>query len=244
MLAPPAKKAAVAVGPRRLPPDPEPAMPEKPVMLAHRPLSAEAFDQAAKQEQDRDGDGIPDALDKCPDQPETFNGYKDDDGCPDEVPKPVDFKDSKLIESTATQIKLKEKVYFRTGSDRLEVRSFPILRVLASFLKAKEEIEVVMIEGHTDNRGDREQNVDLSERRARRVKSFLVQEGVAVGRLRAKGYGPKKPIATNQTTKGRAENRRVQFLILQVRKLSSQEKLLPMRGTSTVGESSKKEGGR
>jgi len=225
-------------------PNQEAAMPEKPAILANRPLSPEAFDQAAKQEQDRDGDGIPDALDQCPDQPETFNGYKDEDGCPDEIPKPVVFKESKLIESTATQIKLKEKVYFRTGSDRLEPRSFPILRVLAQFLKAKQDIEEVMIEGHTDNRGDREQNVDLSERRARRVKSFLVQEGVAVGRLRAKGYGPKKPIATNKTTQGRAENRRVQFLILRIRKATSSRHRTDALGLlDTATASPKKKGG-
>ncbi|MCB9640746.1 MAG: OmpA family protein [Myxococcales bacterium] len=55
--------------------------------------------------------------------------------------------------------------------------------------KANARIERIMIEGHTDSRGDREKNVDLSERRARRVMSFLVQEGVLPKRLRSKGYG-------------------------------------------------------
>ncbi|MCB9640747.1 MAG: transporter [Myxococcales bacterium] len=158
--APPIKPVVRVAPPPPRPTVTGPEMPKKPEVLAHRPLSSSAFDKAAKSDQDRDGDGIPNHLDKCPDEPEDFDGFKDDDGCPDPdndgdgIPDHLDkcpnepetvngYKDDdgcpdtggkQLIVSTATQIKLNERVFFRTGSDRLETRSYPILRQLASFL--------------------------------------------------------------------------------------------------------------
>lgn len=157
---------------------------------------------------DNDRDGIPDALDKCPNEPETINGVDDDDGCPD--------KGKGRVVLSGTQLKLLDaKIFFRSGSDVLEGRSEPILREVASALKAYWVIRKLRIEGHTDNRGDKEMNVDLSERRARRVRAFLISRGVAAHRLVAKGYGPKRPIAKNRTGAGRAKNRRVAFEVLE-----------------------------
>ncbi|HUT77289.1 MAG TPA: OmpA family protein, partial [Polyangia bacterium] len=66
---------------------------------------------------------------------------------------------------------------------------------------------------HTDDRGKRDYNVDLSERRAQSVRRYLIDVGVEAGRLEAKGFGPEKPLAPNITAGGRARNRRVEFHI-------------------------------
>jgi outer membrane protein OmpA-like peptidoglycan-associated protein len=73
---------------------------------------------------------------------------------------------------------------------------------------------VVEIGGHTDNFGEDAYNLDLSSRRAKAVVAFLVQNKIAATRLKFKGFGEGKPIASNETDEGRAQNRRVEFLIL------------------------------
>lgn len=235
----PPKKQAVAIAPRRRPPPVRDAAPAPKPPLASLPAST--FDRAVTQDPDPDGDGIPAPLDKCPNQPEDFDGFKDDDGCPDPdndqdgIPDVDDKcpnqkevvngikdddgcpdKGSAKVLLTKGQIKITEKVFFNSGSDKLKKKSFGILEQVASFLKANWQIQRVLIEGHTDSRGDKEMNVDLSERRARRVLAFLVDKGVPAWKLRAKGYGPKFPIATNRTGRGRAKNRRVAFKVLRV----------------------------
>lgn len=72
----------------------------------------------------------------------------------------------------------------------------------------------VLIEGHTDSLGEEAYNLDLSERRARSVEGFLVENGIARDRIYAKGYGEAFPVATNETQSGRQQNRRVEVLIL------------------------------
>ena len=71
----------------------------------------------------------------------------------------------------------------------------------------------VQIQGHTDNAGDDNKNLVLSDNRAKSVKEYLVQKGVAVDRLDAKGYGETMPIADNGSTEGRAKNRRTEFVL-------------------------------
>lgn len=162
---------------------------------------------------DNDGDGIPDVVDRCPNQKETFNGYKDDDGCPDVGPSKIEWKG---MSGSSGQINIKDKIYFRSGSDQIQPRSMPLLRELAGFLKATWQIRKVQIEGHTDDRGDAEMNVDLSERRARRVMSVLISMQVSAIRLSAKGFGSKMPVTSNRTSSGRAQNRRVIFKVLEI----------------------------
>jgi outer membrane protein OmpA-like peptidoglycan-associated protein len=68
------------------------------------------------------------------------------------------------------------------------------------------------IEGHTDNTGDAKHNLDLSQQRAESVKSELVSLGIDGSRLTTKGFGDTKPIDSNDTPEGRANNRRVEFV--------------------------------
>jgi outer membrane protein OmpA-like peptidoglycan-associated protein len=84
---------------------------------------------------------------------------------------------------------------------------------LAQFLKAYPKRNVV-IEGHSDNVGNEEFNVKLSQQRADAVRDLLVSRGVAAQRIQTKGYGPKFPVVDNDTAAGRQQNRRVEVLVL------------------------------
>ncbi|WP_228559412.1 MULTISPECIES: Ig-like domain-containing protein [Myxococcus] len=160
---------------------------------------------------DNDRDGIPDTEDKCPNEPETINGFQDEDGCPDKGKVKVLVDGERIV--------ILEKVYFATGKDVILARSFPLLKQVAAVLRANPQVELVRIEGHTDDQGNDAKNLDLSQRRANNVRAFLVKEGIAEGRMEAVGYGETKPVDTNKTAKGRENNRRVGFTILRVGKV-------------------------
>jgi OOP family OmpA-OmpF porin len=82
-------------------------------------------------------------------------------------------------------------------------------------LRSYKNITKVRVEGHTDNQGNAKANTSLSALRASAVRSYLVSKGVDSSRLDAEGYGPDKPIASNNTAKGREINRRVEFIIVE-----------------------------
>jgi outer membrane protein OmpA-like peptidoglycan-associated protein len=150
---------------------------------------------------DEDKDGIPDARDKCPKQAETKNSYQDEDGCPDTVPE-------KLKSLTGTI----EGILFETNSAEIKANSFEILQKAAKLLKEFKDTKVA-IEGHTDNEGDETANQALSLERAKSVQRWLVAHGVAESRLTVAGFGASKPVASNATSAGRAENRRIEFKV-------------------------------
>lgn len=100
--------------------------------------------------------------------------------------------------------------------DKADIRpdSKPVIDDAAKILTENPTIRVE-IQGHTDGKGSDKYNLDLSERRARAVVKYLVENGgIDKSRLTARGYGKSKPIATNDTDEGRALNRRVEFVIL------------------------------
>jgi outer membrane protein OmpA-like peptidoglycan-associated protein len=90
-----------------------------------------------------------------------------------------------------------------------------MLQEIVNLLKVNPQIKKMRIEGHTDNRGAAEMNLDLSKRRAASVRSWLEVHGIDPARLESEGYGLTKPIDTNDTDAGRAANRRVEFKITQ-----------------------------
>lgn len=156
---------------------------------------------------DNDKDGILDADDKCPLEPETINGVEDEDGCPD--------KGESKVRVTAEKIEILEKVFFDTNKDTIQQRSFSILNQVGAVLKAHPHITLVQVEGHTDDRGKDDYNLDLSQRRADSVRNYLIGRGIDGGRLKAVGFGETKPIADNKSAKGRDTNRRVEFNIIE-----------------------------
>ncbi|MFH1436746.1 MAG: OmpA family protein [Pseudomonadota bacterium] len=154
---------------------------------------------------DNDGDGVPDATDECPDEAETLNGIKDDDGCPD--------KGKSLVLITKDQIEITQQINFKKNSHEIQGKtSFKILDVVADVLNMNPGISIE-VQGHTDDTGERDHNLELSQKRAESVMGYLVEKGIDEKRLEAKGYGPDKPIADNETKKGKEENRRVEFKI-------------------------------
>ncbi|GEM_PF-314148 len=153
-------------------------------------------------EADNDGDGFLDKDDKCPNEAETLNGFDDTDGCPDSVPKKLKRIVGKL-----------DGVYFEKNSADLKKRSNRSLGRAAKILLEFPRVRV-RIEGHTDNIGTRELNIDLSKRRAESVRAWLIKAGLPGDRLTSEGYGPDKPKADNKTRRGRATNRRVEFFLI------------------------------
>lgn len=180
---------------------------------------------------DTDADGLADPDEECPNEagPASSFGCPDDDAdrvpnyrddCPTKpVPANVDPMRSNgcpaKVYVTADAIQIVDKVFFDTGKATIQKKSFPLLDEIAGTLTKYAEIKKVQVEGHTDDVGNDQTNLQLSQARAESVVAYLVGRGVAAERLTAKGFGETKPIADNKTSAGKAENRRVAFTILE-----------------------------
>lgn len=108
-------------------------------------------------------------------------------------------------------------VFFETDSYTLQPESMPELERLRNLLQENPAMHIE-IGGHTDSTGTYEYNLELSEKRAKRVYNYLIEEGISKERLRYKGYADTQPIDTNQTEEGRANNRRTEFRVFQPNK--------------------------
>ncbi|RYC52253.1 OmpA family protein [Flagellimonas olearia] len=144
---------------------------------------------------DTDGDGVLDKDDQCPE----IAGTVANNGCP-EVTEEV----QKQLNDYARTI------LFDTGKSSIKAEStsvmVDIIQILNEYPNAK-----FTVEGHTDSVGSEKLNQELSEKRANSVRDFLIDKGISSSRLTAIGYGEAKPIATNNTRAGRAQNRRVEI---------------------------------
>ncbi len=164
------------------------------------PFEAEDFDGVLDgdgcPDPDDDNDGVPDTEDECPRAAETVNGYADEDGCPDD-----------LLQSVSGVVR---GIQFAAGSSQLLASSYPILKTVSGLLK-EHNLLFLTVTGHTDDQGDRETNVSLSQARADEVARYLARRGVDRKQLATVGAGPDKPLETNDTDEGRAANRRVQL---------------------------------
>jgi outer membrane protein OmpA-like peptidoglycan-associated protein len=155
---------------------------------------------------DRDNDGIPDKDDKCPDDPENYNGYEDDDGCPDEEPK-------NLVVDVGSQLVTLEGIEFEFDKAIIRPESLKVLDAVAKALVDNPGIQLVEVQGHTDEQGPDDYNLDLSQRRASAVVDYIVSKGIAASRLTAHGYGETQPIDPSHTQAAYRKNRRVVFQI-------------------------------
>jgi outer membrane protein OmpA-like peptidoglycan-associated protein len=164
---------------------------------------------------DRDADAIPDRDDACPDEKGIASADAAKNGCP-APPPPAPA--ASLVEE---KIVISEQVQFETGTAVIRSESDGILSQVARVFNEHPKVELVEVEGHTDDTGAPELNRRLSQERAEAVRAWLIGHGVASVRLVAKGYGQTRPIDDNATEAGRARNRRVEFRV--VRGPGSQE---------------------
>ncbi len=176
---------------------------------------------------DRDGDGVADNVDKCPDT----KGPKENGGCPwpdrdgdgvfDKDDKCPDVKGTvanngcpEITEERINQLNAYAKtILFNSGKSTFKPETMPVLEAMKAIL-LEYPTSRFSIEGHTDSDGSNALNQTLSENRAAAVKNFLIENGVDTSRLRSTGFGETKPIDTNKTAKGKANNRRVEVKLI------------------------------
>lgn len=108
-----------------------------------------------------------------------------------------------------------KNIYFDYNKTTLQSESFIELDKVVDFLTQNASVEIE-ISGHTDSRGQDNYNLNLSQGRSQSVVDYLNSKGIDISRLTAHGYGESKPIDTNDTEEGMANNRRVEFTVLKV----------------------------
>ncbi len=124
--------------------------------------------------------------------------------------KPDDLTLQKLEPGKTIQLK---NIYFEFDKDELMPRSYVELNKLLKIMRENPKLSIEIV-GHTDALGDDDYNLELSRRRALAVVNFLQQNKISKNRLRSHGEGEAKPIASNETDEGRAQNRRVEFVVV------------------------------
>ncbi|MCZ8215804.1 MAG: OmpA family protein, partial [Cyclobacteriaceae bacterium] len=106
-----------------------------------------------------------------------------------------------------------KNIYFDFDKTTLKRESFTELDKVVDFLKQNSTVEIE-ISGHTDGKGSDDYNLNLSQGRSQSVVDYIISKGIESYRLTAHGYGESKPIDSNDTEEGRANNRRVEFTVV------------------------------
>ncbi len=177
-----------------------------------------------------DGDGIPDALDRCPDEPEDLDGFEDEDGCPDPdhdgdgiadvddrcPDEPELFNgaydddgcpDHGRVVVQDTSLRILDQIYFADGSIEPSAASRPVLDAIAETLRAHPDVRVE-VQGHADER--EEDPWRTSAGRAAAVRAALVARGVDPSRLAMQAYGATQPIAPPPSERNRRAHLRIE----------------------------------
>lgn len=196
------------------------------------PAGTKVNAQGCPSDRDGDGDGVLDSADKCPSTPSgskvdangctpvtTAIGDSDGDGVADDKDKCSATPNGAKVDADGCTLKLTEKVgitlklNFDTDKADIKPEFSEEISKVANFMRQYPGSSVV-IEGHTDNTGNRDYNQKLSQQRAEAVADSLARDhGVAADRVKAVGYGDSRPIADNNTAAGRTQNRRVEAAI-------------------------------
>ncbi len=178
-------------------------------------------DEADPRVADTDGGGVPDGweLDHPPMNP---RDPADDDGdndrvltdvdqCPDTAPgAEVDERGCVVIHERLVL----QGIQFEYDSAEILPSSEQVLQLGMQALRDNPNVRVE-VGGHTDNQGSRSYNQQLSQRRAQAVVDWMVAHGIEASRMRVRGYGPSRPVASNDTEEGRAQNRRIEFTVIE-----------------------------
>lgn len=199
-----------------------------------KPVATGAVGSISALSGDKDGDGIPDLDDLCPDDPEDMDGFEDKDGCSDRdndkdrildtddlcVNEPETYNgiedsdgcpDRGRVVVTDTKIEILDKVYFKNNSATVRPESMPIVQAIAATLLGNPDITALEVQGHAA--GNEKSAWSLARRRAASVQTLLRARGVQT-RLVVTPYGASQPLDSNNKESGRAKNRRVEFLIM------------------------------
>jgi outer membrane protein OmpA-like peptidoglycan-associated protein len=206
-----------------------------------QPSSSEAAPPGSSVElakiMDRDGDGIPDELDKCPDEPEDKDGFEDEDGCPDPdndkdgIPDTADAcpnepetvngfqdedgcPDSAPIVVKENRILLTEHVLFDTNRARVNAEGRPSLAAVFNLWKQHPEWDYLVVDGYADHRGPDGFNLWLSHLRAERAIKVLVEMGFPAEKLRIRAFGHRQLRIQGDDEEADRQNRRVEFIIV------------------------------
>jgi outer membrane protein OmpA-like peptidoglycan-associated protein/opacity protein-like surface antigen len=163
---------------------------------------------------DTDGDGVPDDKDLCPHT--MANAKVDKDGCPIELTeREVELLDKGVI--------TERNIHFATAKWEILPESRPVLDDIGAILIQWPRLRIE-IGGHCDARGSDAYNLDLSDKRANSVREYLSGKypQLTAESLTSKGYGERVPVATNKTVEGMAQNRRVEFKVLNQEELKKE----------------------
>ena len=172
---------------------------------------------------DSDKDGVPDYLDKCPNTP--LGAPVDKVGCPldsdgdgvfDYLDKCPGTPKGVMVDSKGCPLSFTLNIEFDFDKADIRPQYDAELKKAAEFIE-KYPAPKILIAGHTDNRGDAQYNLQLSQRRAEAVRQYLIDHfNIDANKLVAKGYGETQPIADNATEAGRQKNRRVEVVCCQI----------------------------
>jgi outer membrane protein OmpA-like peptidoglycan-associated protein len=149
---------------------------------------------------DTDKDGINDEEDNCP----QVAGVAQNKGCPEVKREVIKQEVIEKVTHAAREIR------FKVGKDQLLPESFTVLDDVANLLKEDAELKIT-VEGHTSSDGTLQANQALSQKRADRVKEYLVSKGISAERITAIGYGPSRPLMEETSEEAKAANRRVEM---------------------------------
>ncbi|WP_457595290.1 OmpA family protein [Hydrogenimonas sp.] len=172
---------------------------------------------------DSDRDGVPDFLDKCPGSKTTKvdeNGCaldSDRDGVPDYLDRCPTTPEGFKVDTDGCAVGFTMHVNFATNSAKIESKDTPYIDKLVAFMKEHPQTKV-RLEGYTDSDGSAAYNLRLSAKRAEAVKRELIARGIEASRITTKAYGEENPIASNATPEGKAQNRRVEAVLIPTRR--------------------------
>ena len=187
---------------------------------------------------DRDGDGIVDARDQCPDEKEDHDNFQDEDGCldpdndgdriadaddqcPNEPEAYNGYDDEDGCYDQGVQggigrndgLHISEKIGFIKNSAALSADARALLDAVAEILADNAHVHLVEVEGHADETERREEVI--SKKRAKKVADYLIRKGVSAARLRVVGYGERHPLDRRSNPRAWEKNRRVSFSIIE-----------------------------
>lgn len=165
--------------------------------------------------------GSPTALERAVHAVSSVRGIRTTEVHPEGTDEPepvetpaVDSARAAAVEADIRNQLAERSIRFRSGSAELLPSSRSILDEIADVLRRVPDLSI-RVEGHTDDSGDAEANLALSQRRAEEVVRYLVAQGVAEAQLTPFGFGETRPVADNATPEGRQANRRIEFRVSQ-----------------------------